>query len=40
MAGIDQNDPEAFLGRDQSGTYAQRDFRGGVRTTGEFDINR
>jgi hypothetical protein len=45
----DQNDPEAFLDGplqdvtkfpNQPGPYAQRDFRGAVRTTGEFDINR
>ena len=45
MAGISQDDPEAFLryndkGLVSGGTYAQRTFRGGVRTTGEFDINR
>jgi LPS-assembly protein len=39
MAGIDQQDPHAFL-TDQAGTYAQRDFRGGARTTGSFDINQ
>ncbi len=39
VAGISQNDPGAFLASDGSGTYAQRDFRGGVRTTGEFAIN-
>ncbi|HMN84698.1 MAG TPA: LPS-assembly protein LptD [Bauldia sp.] len=45
MAGISQDDPGAFLRYDDNGniiggSYAQRDFRGGVRTTGEFDINR
>jgi LPS-assembly protein len=51
VAGIDQNDPHAFLAdpaafvqgqflRYQSGTYAQRDFRGGVRTTGDFSIDQ
>src|SRR5207249_7002435 len=51
VAGISQNNPKAFLTNglppcpstgacSESGTYAQRDFRGGVRTTGEFDINR
>lgn len=39
VAGISQNDPGAFLSSDGSGTYAQRDFRGGIRTTGEFAIN-
>jgi LPS-assembly protein len=39
VAAISQNDPEAFLAG-QSGTYAQHDFRGAVRTTGDFDINR
>jgi LPS-assembly protein len=39
VAGISQNDPKAFLSG-QSGTFAQRDFRGAVRTTGDFDINR
>jgi LPS-assembly protein len=39
MAGIHQEDPEAFLSG-SSGTYAQRDWRGGIRTTGEFDYNQ
>jgi LPS-assembly protein len=39
MAGIHQEDPKAFLSG-ASGTYAQRDWRGGLRTTGEFDINQ
>jgi LPS-assembly protein len=40
MAGIYQLDPPAFL--DDAGTHglpAQTDWRGGIRTTGEFDIN-
>ncbi|MEO8667349.1 MAG: LPS-assembly protein LptD, partial [Bauldia sp.] len=43
MAGIRQMDKEAFLDPSDgsgAGTYAQRDWRGGVRTTGEFDINQ
>ena len=44
MAGINQQDPGAFRkGPDNdptSGEYADRDFRGGIRTTGEFDINK
>jgi LPS-assembly protein len=51
VAGIDQNDPHLFLSdpsafvegkflRYQPGTYAQRDFRGGVRTTGDFTIDQ
>lgn len=39
MAGIHQEDPKAFL-NGSSGTYAQRDWRGGIRTTGEFDYNQ
>jgi LPS-assembly protein len=39
MAGIRQHDMEAFL-KDGAGTYAQREWRGGVRTTGEFDLNQ
>lgn len=38
VAGISQNDPAAFLSGG-SGTYAQRDFRAAVRTTGDFNIN-
>ncbi len=38
IAGIHQEDPEAFLSG-SSGTYAQKDWGAGVRTTGEFDIN-
>ena len=38
MAGIEQHDPGAFLSGPY-GTYAQRDFRGGIRTTGEFYLN-
>lgn len=40
MAGISQNDPKAFLTSSGGGTYAQRTFRGGIRSTGHFDINR
>jgi len=40
MAGISQNDPKAFLTSTGGGTYAQRTFRGGIRSTGEFDINQ
>ena len=45
MAGINQNDPKAFLVKDNAGnitggTFAQEEFRGGIRTTGKFDINR
>jgi LPS-assembly protein len=39
MAGIHQNDMKAFLDGN-SGSYAQRDWRWGVRSTGEFDINQ
>jgi len=39
MAGIHQEDSGAFLSG-TSGTYAQRDWRGGIRTTGEFDYNK
>jgi LPS-assembly protein len=39
-AGISQDDPKAFLTPQGGGTFAQRDFRGGVRTTGEFALNR
>jgi LPS-assembly protein len=39
MAGIHQEDPEAFLSG-SSGSYAQRDWRGGIRTTGKFDYNK
>jgi LPS-assembly protein len=39
MAGIHQEDSAAFLSG-SSGTYAQHDWRGGIRTTGEFDINQ
>ncbi|HZP20548.1 MAG TPA: LPS-assembly protein LptD [Bauldia sp.] len=39
VAGISQNDPAAFL-KGNSGTYAQRTFRGALRTTGNFDINQ
>ena len=38
MAGIHQEDPEAFISG-TSGGPAQRDWRGGIRTTGEFDYN-
>ncbi len=43
MAGIRQMDKEAFLDPSDgsgAGTYAQRDWRGGIRSTGEFDINQ
>jgi len=43
VAGIDQNDPKAFLSGtfpQESGTYAQRCFRGSIRTTGDFTINQ
>jgi LPS-assembly protein len=43
VAGIDQNDPHAFLSGtfpQESGTYAQEGFRGGVRTTGGFSIDQ
>lgn len=39
MAGIHQEDSGAFLSG-TSGTYAQRDWRGGIRTTGAFDYNK
>ena len=39
MAGIHQEDPSAFLSGN-SGTYAQKDWGAGLRTTGEFDINK
>ena len=39
MAGIHQEDSGAFLSG-TSGTYAQRDWRGGIRTTGEFDYSK
>lgn len=39
MAGINQQDPEAFL-KGKRGTFSQDEFRGGVRTTGLFAINR
>lgn len=38
VAGISQNDPQAFL-IDGSGTWSQEQQRGGIRTTGEFAIN-
>ena len=45
MAGIFQNDPKGFLTYDNAGnvvggTFAQEDFRGGIRTTGNFDFNQ
>jgi LPS-assembly protein len=48
VAGIGQNDPGAFLSGapgfgslpQQAGTYAQESFRGGVRSTGDFSIDR
>lgn len=45
MAGINQNDPSAFIIRNANGTqtsgfYSQEEFRGGLRTTGEFAINQ
>ncbi len=40
MAGINQDDPKAFLDNKGGGTFAQRDFRGGIRSTGQFDINQ
>lgn len=39
MAGISQDDPKAFL-KGKQGTFSQSDFRGGLRSTGSFDINR
>jgi LPS-assembly protein len=39
IAGIHQEDPEAFLSG-TSGTYAQKDWGAGLRTTGEFDYNQ
>lgn len=38
MAGINQDNPKNFLTSDGGGTFAQRDFRGGARTTGQFSI--
>ncbi len=40
MAGINQDDPAAFLTDKGGGTFAQRDFRGGIRSTGEFHLNQ
>ncbi len=40
MAGIDQRNPENFLTSSGGGTFAQRDFRGGARTTGKFSLSR
>jgi LPS-assembly protein len=40
LAGIVQQDGAAFLDGKGAGTFAQEDFRGGLRTTGRFDINR
>ncbi len=40
VAGINQRNPEAFLTDSGGGTFAQRDFRGGVRTTGQFALSR
>jgi LPS-assembly protein len=43
VAGIDQNDPKAFLSGvfpNESGTYSQENLRGGVRTTGDFSIDQ
>lgn len=44
VAAIDQQDPGAFLrfdnkGNIKSGGYADREWRGGLRTTGEFNIS-
>jgi len=40
MAGISQRNPENFLTNSGGGTFAQRDFRGGVRTTGQYALSR
>lgn len=40
MAGINQQDPERFLTDNGGGTFAQRDFRGGARSTGQFALSR
>lgn len=40
MAGIDQKRPKAFLNDNGGGTFSQKDFRGGIRSTGQFAINR
>ncbi|MBN9021637.1 MAG: LPS-assembly protein LptD, partial [Rhizobiales bacterium] len=40
MAGINQQNPENFLTDSGGGTFAQRDFRGGVRTTGQYNLSR
>jgi LPS-assembly protein len=40
MAGIDQQNPENFLTSSGGGTFAQRDFRGGARFTGQYALSR
>ena len=40
MAGIDQQNPKNFLTDEGGGTFAQEDFRGGARSTGQFALNR
>lgn len=40
MAGINQENPKNFLTDNGGGTFAQEDFRGGVRTTGQFALSR
>ncbi len=40
MAGISQQNPENFLTNSGGGTFAQRDFRGGVRATGQYALSR
>lgn len=40
MAGINQQNPENFLTDKGGGTFAQRDFRGGARSTGQFALSR
>lgn len=40
MAGINQSNPENFLTSSGGGSFAQEDFRGGARTTGQFSLSR
>ena len=40
MAGINQQNPENFLTSSGGGTFAQREFRGGVRATGQIALSR
>ncbi len=40
MAGINQENPANFLTGNGGGTFAQRDFRGGARSTGQFSLSR